>query len=140
MKVRTTGYWNGEPATIKGVIYEVTKPETPTWWQAMHVGKQRQGLQISYSGSVWIIDNEHGDGFFKVTRGMGSPRCGHKSIHNPKFLHYIPADQINRIVDVESIRLESEAHDKWLSENYPEQFAKSQALRSLMDSSNKKLK
>jgi len=133
MEVSIKGYWNGESATIKGVVYEVTEPERPTWWQAMHVGKQRQGLQISYSGSVWIIDNEHGDGFFKVTQGMGSPRCGHKSIDNPTLLHYISVDQINKTIDVEAIRLESEAYDKWMSENHPESFAKSQALRELIN-------
>lgn len=123
------GYWNGEPAKFVGVIYQVSPPQVATWWQAMYIGEERQGIEITYSGETWIIDNEYGDGFFKVTRGMGSPRCPHRSIDAPMKLREIPESEINKILDKIGLEGERLKFDKWLEENYPEQARKSKALR-----------
>lgn len=131
------GYWNGEDATFKGVTYEVTEPDVPTWWQGQYVGQRRHGIEVTYGGSVWIIDNEHGDGFYKVTRGMGSPRCPHKSIHNPINVEHLDDSKINMILDIEGIKVEQEAHREWMKKNYPEDFKRSEALRKSINHKSK---
>lgn len=129
------GYWNGEPATFKGVTYEVTKPATETWWQSQYIGQRRQGIEITYEGATWIIDNQNGDGFFKVTRGMGSPRCPHKSIDNPINLEYLNDSEINKMLDTEGLKTESDAHRNWMKENHPELYERSESLRNHINKS-----
>ena len=124
------GFWNGERATFKGVTYEVTKPEVSTWWQSRFIGQRRQGIEVTYEESTWIIDNQHGDGFFKVTRGMGSPRCPHKSIHNPINVEYLNDSEINKMLDTEGLKAESDAHRDWMKENHPELYERSETLRN----------
>lgn len=130
------GYWNGEPATFVGVEYEVKEPEVNTWWQAQYVGEIRQGIEITYGGESWIIDNEHGDGFYKVTRGMGSPRCPHKSVSNisDNDFTYISDENINTVLDKDMISVEHESHQCYLREHFPEAYKRSQALIKSMKS------
>ena len=128
------GFWNGEDtATFVGVTYEVTKSDGELHWQNMFIGKRRQGVQITYEGSTWIIDNEHGDGFYKVTFGQGSPRCGHKSIFNPINIVEIPDNEINVEYDIEGLKSESEAHDKFMEEKNPEEFKRMVSLRKMIN-------
>jgi len=133
------GYWNGQPATFVGVEYEVKEPEVPTWWQGQFVGEVRQGLEISYQGSTWIIDNQYGDGFYKLTLGMGSPNCSHKSVSNisDDDFTYIPDEDVNRVLDREMFQVEHESNQCWLRDNFPEQFKKTQALLKHIKSINK---
>ena len=135
------GYWNGEPtATFVGVTYEVTKIEdTPLSWLNSHVGKRRQGIQITYSGQTWIIDNEHGDGYYKVTKGFGSPRCGHKSVTNPINVTEIPDCDINTFYNYPAMRAENEAHDKYIEQINPEEFKRLKSLRSMINRIDKKV-
>ena len=124
------GYWNGEHATFRGVTYEVTEAkEGKLCWQNQFIGQRRQGIEITYGDSTWIIDNEHGDGHEKVTRGMGSPRCSHKSISNPINVEYIDDSKINDTVDVEGYNKEFNANREWASKADPEAFERSEALR-----------
>jgi hypothetical protein len=124
------GYWNGEPtATFEGVNYRVEKAETPTWWQNRVVGTIRQGILITYAGETWLIDNEHGDGYFKVTEGMGSPRCGHKSLGGYTIIDTISDSEIKTAVDRDGLTKEELQHDKWMQENFPETFERLQSLK-----------
>ena len=127
------GYWNGEPAQFVGVVYEVPEPEIKTWWLAMFIGQRRQGIQVNYGSQVFVIDNEHGDGYYKVTRGMGSPRIGHKSTGGAQRLFRIPEDEINKIVDKEALKKEDELHDEFLKKNHPESYERSKALREMLN-------
>ena len=133
------GYWNGEHATFRGVTYEVTEAkEGKLWWQNQFIGQRRQGIEITYRGETWIIDNEHGDGHEKVTRGMGSPRCSHKSISNPINIKYINDSEINNTVDVEAYNKEYHANREWCKKIDPVQFKKSEALRKSLAERRKK--
>jgi hypothetical protein len=123
------GYWNGEPAQFKAVLYRVLEPETKTWWTISHVGEIRQAIQINYGGETWIIDNQHGDGYYKVTAGQGSPRCGHKSITDYEILGDVPEENWQIQYDHEAIKKENEAHDQWMARNHPEDHKKLMALR-----------
>jgi len=126
------GYWNGEEAEIKGVTYEVTEAEGKMWWQNQFIGQRRQGIEITYQKKKWIIDNEYGDGFYKVIYGMGSPRVGHKSISNPIKIKHIKDNDINQIVDAVGLKEEQEENRKWAKEVDPEGFKKSEALRNAL--------
>lgn len=132
MKNYLDGFWNGEPAKFRGVIYEVVEPDIKTWWFAQFVGKRRQGIEIEYGNQTWIIDNKHGDGFYKVTKGLGSPRVGHKSTGGATSLYCIPENEINKAVDVQGLKKEKELHDSWMKENHPKEHEKSKALKELI--------
>ncbi len=132
------GFWNGEQtATFVGVEYEVTQSDGKLHWQNMHVGKRRQGIQITQGGKTWIIDNEHGDGYYKVTDGQGSPRCGHKSVFNPINVVEIPDSNILRNYDAVGIKSENEAHDAFIKETDPDEHKRLQALRETIKGFNK---
>jgi hypothetical protein len=126
------GYWNGEPATFIGVTYEVTKSEGELHWQNLHVGSRRQGIQITYQGETWIIDNENGDGYYKVTKGYGSPRCGHKSIFNSINIVIIEDLSIITIYNHIGLKLESLAQDEFIKKANPAEFQKLQGLREMI--------
>jgi hypothetical protein len=135
------GYWNGEPtATFVGVYYRVEKAETETWWQNRVIGTIRQGLLITYRKETWLIDNEHGDGYYKVTDGKGSPQCGHKSLGVYTVLRGIPDDEINTKLDKEGIDQEDHLHDKWLEKKYPEVYKRLQALKKSLNAHREKYK
>jgi hypothetical protein len=126
-----TGYWNGDKsANFIGVIYKVDKAPTPTWWQNRIVGTQRQGLMITYANQTWLIDNECGDGYYKLTEGLGSWRCGHKSLADYTIVKEIPDEQINKEYNGEKLAEESRLHDEWMEQNYPEDFKRLQALKA----------
>lgn len=135
------GYWNGEyAATFVAVLYKVGQAETQTWWQNRHIGQERQGILITYRGETWLIDNQHGEGYYKVTLGLGSPNVGHKSIANYEIIRELPENEWKRGIDREALKAESEAHDAWLEKNFPEQFAKLQALKEGLKAHREKYK
>jgi hypothetical protein len=124
------GFWNGEPAKIEGITYEVSQAVLKNHWQNVHVGKRRQGLRITQGGETWIIDNEHGDGYYKVTKGMGMWRSGHKDVTNPQRIVIIPDGEIKATYDAESIKRENLEHDEFIKANDPEGYARILALRA----------
>lgn len=123
------GYWNGEPAQFKVVLYQVLKPKVATWWTNSHVGEIRQAIQITYGNQTWIIDNQHGDGYYKVTTGQGSPTCSHKSISDYEIIEDVPEEKWQKEYDHEAIRKENELHDQWMERNHPEEHKRMLALR-----------
>lgn len=126
-----TGYWNGDKsANFIGVIYKVDKASTPTWWQNRIVGTERQGLIITYANQTWLIDNECGDGYYKLTEGLGSWRCGHKSLADYTIVKEIPDEEIITQYNEEKLAEESRLHDEWMEQNYPEDFKRLQALKA----------
>lgn len=128
-----TGFWNGEPtATFVGVTYEVVQSDGKMHWQNSHIGNRRQGIQITQGSETWIIDNEHGDGYYKVTKGQGSPRCGHKSIFNPANVVEIPDSEINVAYDSVAIQKENEAHDLFIQQVDPVEYKRLLSLRDMI--------
>lgn len=129
------GFWNGEPALFTGVIYEVTASNNPTHWQNRHVGKRRQGIFVHYKRQTFMIDNEHGDGYYKVTKGMGSPARGHHSVENPTNMLHIQDKHINTFYDTAALKKEVEELDQWTKENHPEVYEKIIAIREMLKKS-----
>jgi len=124
------GYWNGEPAEIKGLEYTVTEvAETPLHWQNAIVGTRRQGIEIEYLGEKWIIDNQNATGYFKTTEGQGSPQCGHASVSNPEDVEYIEDRLIFTHVNRPMIMVEEKRFDLWAVRNHPKEFKRLKALR-----------
>ena len=76
----TATYWNGEPckATIVRVI--VGPAMKPTYWYAGLEGTKREAVKVEYYDQTFYIDNEGGKGWWKVTKGRGSPSYGHSSL------------------------------------------------------------
>ena len=73
-------YWNGEKCRARKVRVIVGTPRLATFWYADLVGTERSAVEVSYGKEVFLIDDEDGSGWRKVTSGMGSPRFGHKSL------------------------------------------------------------
>lgn len=123
------GYWNGESCDFEPVKYTVTQSETHTWWNNRFVGQRRQAIQITYQNQTWLIDNEHGDGYYKVTDGQGSPRVGHKSVSNPIDIEPIQYDEMNVRVDEKGILEEDKINDDYIKQSDPELYQKLESLK-----------
>lgn len=125
------GFWNGEPAEITGIIYTVTKSEiTPLHWQNSCVGEKRQGIKIFHKGASFMIDNEDGQGYLKVTEGRGSFTYGHKTVMDPLYVREIPDEEVKKVYDDEINKKQFSEHEKWAAKNYPQQYKKLVELRS----------
>lgn len=73
-------FWNGEPTPARKVVVEVGPAERPTHWHHGLGGTLRAAVEVTYGGSVFLLDDEDGTGWAKVTVGHGSPRVGHRSL------------------------------------------------------------
>lgn len=80
--MREPGYWNGEPCEIEVIrIKMIDSPDVPLlFWGKPFYGEPRQAIRVFYGKEPFVIDNEDGMGYRKVTKGMGSPSYGHRSI------------------------------------------------------------
>lgn len=43
-------------------------------------GSIRLAVEVNYYGEKFFLDNEDGQGLFKVTKGRGSPKWAHSSL------------------------------------------------------------
>lgn len=73
-------YWNGEPTPARKVRVRVTEPVATTWWFADLVGTERAAVEVTYGGDTFLLDDEDGSGWRKVTEGRGGPRWPHRSL------------------------------------------------------------
>lgn len=73
-------YWNGEPANCRIVNVQVGKAAKKTFWFSKLEGTVREAIQVKIKGESFLIDNENGEGWLKVTVGRGGPHYGHKSL------------------------------------------------------------
>lgn len=131
-KFTLNGYWNGEPATFTAFTYKVKKQdEIPLHWQNSNEDDIRQAIEITYCGRKFAIDNKFGDGYHKVTEGLGSPRCGHKSVDlNSTCKTYISKEELVMDFDSYGLLQEEAKHDIFCMENNPEEYKKMVALRN----------
>lgn len=74
--------WNGEPAYGRKVYVRVGSVGKPTYWYAGMEGTRRKAVEVEYEGQTFFLDNEDGQGWHKVTAGLGSPQAGHLSLPN----------------------------------------------------------
>ena len=74
-------FWNGEPTPVERVIVRCGKVANPTWWCSPFEGLERRAVRVLYPGGApYLLDNEDGQGWHKVTTGFGGPRAGHRSL------------------------------------------------------------
>lgn len=125
------GYWNGTRSVEFEVLAVVILPvaDKPAHWQNSLAGTIRQVLRISDGQESWMIDNETGEGYYKITDGHGSFRCGHSSVENCKILGPVPREEWKTEVNQEQRDAEYIAHRKFIKERYPEIYERLEALR-----------
>lgn len=97
---KNQGFWNGELAFFTACnIKLLYDEENIGWWQNARVGEIIQCIEITYGNQTWVINNDDGHGYFKVTKAMGDPWCPHKSIGKYEFIEYIPESEM--IVEID---------------------------------------
>jgi hypothetical protein len=79
-------FWNYEPTPCRKVRVIVGECPVDTWWCAKIVGHEREAVEVSYGNNLFYLDNEHGEGWDKVTIGRGGPDYGHSSIPNARLV------------------------------------------------------
>lgn len=78
MKQRT--YWNGEPAKVRKVFVKVGPAAKSTYWYAGLEGTIRKAIEVEQAGCRFLLDDEDGSGWQKVTVGKGGPSFPHSSL------------------------------------------------------------
>ncbi len=72
--------WNYEPCKVERVIVRVPKAEGEMYWYAAFAGKERRVVRVLYRPDmIYVLDNEDGQGWHKVTAG-GGPEWGHSQL------------------------------------------------------------
>lgn len=134
------GFWNyTEPVTFTGITYEVTfDKEHPLYWQNAFAGQRRQALQVvAREGTeTFIIDNENGQGYYKIMSGKGSPGFGHKSIFNPANILEISDEDIFKKYDHAGVLIEERLINEHAEKANPEEYRKLQSLKSSIKNKN----
>lgn len=128
-KIFESGWWNGLAAKTTCCIIEVI-PSTkkPLMWFNAFSGKTRQVVEVHQDDRHFIIDNQHGDGFHKVTEGMGSPSCGSKHFDEFKLIEYLEPAYWNRIYDEPQLAGETFIIEDYQERTNPEEFRKVKLL------------
>lgn len=80
-------YWNGEPAQARKCLIRCGVVD-PGHWALLLTGKQREAVEVVYNDETFYLDNADGEGWYKVTEGMGSPRWAHRGLHPAEVLEY----------------------------------------------------
>lgn len=70
-------YWNGVRCPARRVIARVGHSPRSTWWCAELEGQERAAVEVTYGDHSFLLDDEDGSGWRKVTIGRGSPEWGH---------------------------------------------------------------
>lgn len=91
------GYWNGEPtATFTACIIKPKEnTERPMHWYNPHAGTEMQALEVTQYGHSFIIWNDDGTGYHKVTKGRGMWTSGHRSFDGGyELVKYLPQSEM----------------------------------------------
>lgn len=86
METHIITYWNGLPTTAtRGTAIVADAPEFPEYWARPIIGIRVPVVcvdldGVNAGGGIIYIDNREGVGWFKVTKGQGSPAYGHGDI------------------------------------------------------------
>lgn len=132
------GYWQGEPATFTACIVRlIESPENPLWWQNAFAGMDVQALEITQGKETWKIANHDGTGYYKVTQGMGGPRCGHASFADHELVKYIAQGDVIRVIDHALIKQNDELVNAYQKEKDPIAYERIQAIKAHMDKFSK---
>jgi len=124
------GYWNGEAkAKFRVVVVEVgDEPEESKehfkkfypnqkkyLWFAPFIGETRQVVEVVYADETFYLDNADGTGIYKVTKGLGSPHCGHSSLYPAKILHEVPKKYWQETSETVRELVHDEINERWMA-------------------------
>jgi hypothetical protein len=84
--------WNGEKCKARRVVIRVGKADKPTYWYAHLEGQEIRAVEVDYRGEKFLIADEDGNGWHKVSVEGGGPHWGHKSIAGEVIRERTPAD------------------------------------------------
>lgn len=131
------GYWNGEACVAYRVVKVRVLPvsEPKMHWQNAFPNEIRQAIEINHDGHVWMIDNNTGQGLYKVTIGQGSPGVGHADISAHEFIDIVADKEQWIMPDQEKHTADRLCIEKWQEANFPEEFKKVQAAIAAWDKS-----
>jgi len=142
------GYWNGEPAEFRVVVIVVGdepdhqkehfakhRPDQKRYlWFVPFIGTERQAVEVTYGDSKFYLDNADGNGIRKVTKGMGSPTHGHKSIYPERILHEVPKEHWQLFHPGLSEIIQEEIDEAWMQIDPDGYTQHKKDVQSLLDS------
>lgn len=73
--------WLGVRVSCRRVTARVGEGdfENPQWFDE-YVGTERKAVEVTYRQETFLIDDEDGTGWYKVTKGRGSPTVHHRRL------------------------------------------------------------
>lgn len=151
------GFWNGEPAKYRAVMLKVedqTEEEIAHFkkhfpnrkqymWFKPYVGAYMEAIEVHYKEhgqkediKPFYLANIDGTGLYKVTKGMGAPDCGHKSI-NGVVSSYVGSDNTTHTTKELRDGVEKEIDNWWLIEAGDEYMQHKKDMDDLSEMINK---
>lgn len=125
----TDGYWNGEPAkfTVHSVVVgdepadqkaqfeSMMKPGVKRFlWFTPFIGHIFQAVKVTQGGQSFFMNNEDGTGLLKVTKGLGSPSYGHRSIYPQEVIEDLPVERWIQYSPDKVLDLERRTNELWM--------------------------
>lgn len=132
--MRLSAYWNGIKCEMEVIrIRLIESNDVPLlYWGKPFYGQDRQAIRVFAQGGSFVIDNEDGMGYNKLTVGMGSPRYGHRSI--------FAYEEIGTEAPIDIIKWNPMTHDfiehkirEWQHKHHPDDYEKLRALEREID-------
>lgn len=122
-------FWNGYPAicsVINVLIHSVKEPKAH--WQNPFAGELRQVLVIEQNGYTFMIDNAAGDGWRKVTEGMGSPTYGSRHLATCTVVNEVPEGNVITVYNPKLYSAHNAEFRAWYKATYPHDFKRYDAM------------
>ena len=122
--------WNGEPCTFEVINVELTEtdPRFPNYWGAAFLGQVRQAIRVQSWGEPFVIDNEDGSGYTKITKGAGMWTAAHRGIGPHRELGPVPRTEWNTGFNPRKCEADEATIRAYWMERDPEGVKKSDAL------------
>ena len=137
------GFWNGDiPVKYAVVIYEVLNPRQKEQWQTPYIGEHRQGVYVvGEEGYSVLIDNEHGDGYFKCNNSSGSRDFPQRTVIAYKIIeHDVPFEKWNKSVNWEALEEEDKKHFEYVKSINPDLAENMERVMGLIKENREKFK
>ncbi len=152
--MNTVYQWQGEDVSVSfGYVYQNENLDKPSYWYnfecnntreldgtykpntILHTNGKRVALlpavQVSYkSEKPFLIANHYGIGVHKLING-GWPNYAHFSLNGEFVTDAAPYFEIRQF-DIRGYETHEAARKAWQKKTYPNEFAKSEALRASM--------
>jgi hypothetical protein len=126
--------WNGEPCQASFVNIKILPTEVTNlaWWKPFE-GEVRRVIEIEQNGHKFLIDNEDGLGYSKITHGGGFM---HGSRHfdgmNYEVVGYTPEPEIVTVFNPEAYASTAKRADDYWRIAKPDEFWQLQALKAMV--------